>query len=42
MSDTPTAPDGQPWLSEIEHASGHPEHIAAALAELRRQGAVAA
>ena len=36
------APDGQPWLWEIEHASRHPEHIAAALAELRRQGAVAA
>jgi hypothetical protein len=36
------ASDGQPWLWEIEHASRHPEHIAAALAELRRQGAVAA
>ena len=36
------APDGQPWLWEIEHASRHPEHISAALAELRRQGAVAA
>ena len=36
------APDGQPWLWEIEHASRLPEHIAAALAELRRQGAVAA
>jgi hypothetical protein len=36
------APDGQPWLWEIEHALRHPEHIAAALAELRRQGAVAA
>jgi len=36
------APDGQPWLWEIEHASRHPEHITAALAELRRQGAVAA
>ncbi|MGH7090558.1 MAG: hypothetical protein ACREE4_04100 [Stellaceae bacterium] len=36
------APDGGPWLWEIEHASRHPEHIAAALAELRRQGAVAA
>jgi hypothetical protein len=32
------APDGQPWLWEIEHASRHPEHIAAALAELSRQG----
>jgi hypothetical protein len=36
------APDGRPWLWEIEHASSHPEHIAAALAELRREGAVAA
>ena len=36
------APDGQPWLWEIEHASRHPEHIAAALTELRRQGAIAA
>jgi uncharacterized protein YuzE len=36
------APDGQPWLWEIEHASAHPEHIAAALEEIRRQGAVAA
>ena len=35
-------PDGRPWLWQIEHASRHPEHIAAALAELRRQGAVAA
>ena len=26
------APDGQPCLCEIEHASHHPEHIAAALA----------
>jgi hypothetical protein len=34
--------DGQPWLWEIEHASCHPEHIAAALAELRRRGAAAA
>lgn len=31
------APDGSPWLWEIEHASLHPEHIAAALAELRRR-----
>ena len=30
------APDGEPWLWEIEHASGHPEHIAAALAQIRR------
>jgi uncharacterized protein YuzE len=36
------APDGEPWLWEIEHASVHPEHIAAALEEIRRQGAVAA
>jgi hypothetical protein len=30
-------PDDAPWLWEIERASRHPEHIAAALAELRRQ-----
>jgi uncharacterized protein YuzE len=36
------AVDGEPWLWEIEHASRHPEHIAAALGELRRRGAVAA
>jgi len=30
------APDGKPWLWEIEHASAHPEHIAAALAQIRR------
>ena len=29
------APDGAPWLWEIEHASRHPEHITAAFAELR-------
>jgi len=29
------APDGEPWLWEIEHASVHPEHIAAALAQIR-------
>jgi uncharacterized protein YuzE len=29
------APDGEPWLWEIEHASAHPEHIAAALAQIR-------
>jgi hypothetical protein len=29
------APDGEPWLWEIEHASLHPEHIAAALAQIR-------
>jgi hypothetical protein len=28
--------DGQPWLWEIERASQHPEHIAAALLELQR------
>ena len=28
-------PDGQPYAYEIEHASRHPEHIAAALAALR-------
>jgi hypothetical protein len=27
--------DGKPWLWEIEHASEHPEHIAAALMEMR-------
>ena len=27
--------DGKPWLWEIEHASQHPKHIAAALIELR-------
>jgi hypothetical protein len=32
------APDGAPWLWEIEHASSHPEHIATALVELRRRG----
>jgi uncharacterized protein YuzE len=36
------AADGEPWLWEIEHASQHPEHIAAALAELRRRSALAA
>jgi uncharacterized protein YuzE len=36
------AADGQPWLWEIEHASSHPEHIAAALDELRRRSAIAA
>jgi uncharacterized protein YuzE len=29
------AADGEPWLWEIEHASAHPEHIAAALARIR-------
>ena len=36
------AADGEPWLWEIEHASRHPEHIAAALAELRRRSTMAA
>jgi len=30
------APDGEPWLWEIEHASKHPEHIAAALGQIRK------
>ena len=34
--------DGEPWMWEIEHASAHPEHIAAALEEIRRLGAIAA
>ena len=29
------AHDGEPWLWEIEHASSHPEHIAAALTQIR-------
>ena len=29
--------DGAAWLWEIENASQHPEHIAAALTELRRR-----
>jgi hypothetical protein len=36
------APDGAAWLWEIENASQHPEHIAAALSELRRRSAAAA
>jgi uncharacterized protein YuzE len=36
------ASDGEPWLWEIEHASRHPEHIAAALAYMRRLGNIAA
>jgi uncharacterized protein YuzE len=36
------AADGEPWLWEIEHASAHPEHIAAALTQIRRKTAVAA
>ena len=30
------AADGRPWLWEIEHASMHPEHIAAALSQIRK------
>jgi uncharacterized protein YuzE len=36
------AADGEPWLWEIEHASRHPEHIAAALNHICRRHAVAA
>ena len=36
------AVDGEPWLWEIEHSSRHPEHITAALAELRRRCPLAA
>jgi uncharacterized protein YuzE len=36
------APEGKPWLWEIEHASRHPEHIAAALEEARRLSRLAA
>jgi uncharacterized protein YuzE len=36
------AADGEPWLWEIEHASVHPEHIAAALSLIRRRHAIAA
>jgi uncharacterized protein YuzE len=36
------AADGEAWLWEIEHASRHPEHIAAALSQIRRRTAVAA
>ena len=36
------AADGEPWLWEIEHASAHPDHIAAALGEIRRRSAIAA
>ena len=31
------APDGDPWLWEIEHASTHPEHITAALGQIRNR-----
>jgi len=30
------ATDGEPWLWEIEHASAHPEHIVAALGQIRK------
>lgn len=36
------AADGEPWLWEIEHASAHPEHIAAALDQLRQKALAAA
>jgi uncharacterized protein YuzE len=36
------AADGKPWLWEIEHASRHPEHIAAALEQIRNNSAQAA
>jgi uncharacterized protein YuzE len=36
------AADGEPWLWEIEHASAHPEHIAAALDQIHHKAAVAA
>ena len=36
------AADGQPWLWEIEHASTHPEHIAAALGQIRGRSVIAA
>ena len=36
------AADGEPWLWEIEHASVHPEHIAAALEQIRRLNSLAA
>jgi len=29
------AADGEPWLWEIERASVHPEHIAAAMTQIR-------
>jgi hypothetical protein len=32
-------PDGEPWMWEIENASTHPEHIVAALTELRHLSA---
>jgi uncharacterized protein YuzE len=36
------AADGEPWFWEIEHASAHPEHIAAALEQIRRRSVMAA
>ena len=36
------AADGEPWLCEIEHASLHREHIAAALEQIRQRVAIAA
>ena len=36
------AADGSPWFWEIEHASRHPEHIVAALDQIRRLAALAA
>ena len=36
------AADGEPWLWEIEHASRHPEHIAAALEQIRQKAVAAA
>jgi uncharacterized protein YuzE len=36
------AGDGEPWLWEIEHASAHPELIAAALDQIRRISVIAA
>jgi uncharacterized protein YuzE len=33
---------GEPWLWEIEHASRHPEHIAAVLEQISRRGTMAA
>ena len=36
------AADGEPWLWEIEHASAHPEHIVAALEQIRLRAKLAA
>jgi hypothetical protein len=35
------AADGEHWPWEIEHASAHPEDIAAALDQIRRRSAIA-